>query len=89
MKIKIVGTQGNNSLHVNSSSEIHVSSISTNESHVYEWKRSEMFHIRFVYKHTKIDTLFDPSSQVNLISKLIVKKLGMETKTHPKRYPLG
>ena len=48
-----------------------------------------MFHIRVVSKHTKIETLFDIGSQVNLISESIVKKLGLETKPHPKPYLLG
>ena len=30
--------------------------------------RIELFHIRVVSKHTKIDTLFDSGSQANLIS---------------------
>ena len=40
-------------------------------------------------KHTKVGTLFDPGSQENLISKSLVKKLGVETKPHLKPYPLG
>jgi hypothetical protein len=48
-----------------------------------------LFHIRVVYKHTKIDTLFDPGSQVKLISESLVKKTGLEMKPHPKPYPLG
>ena len=51
----------------------HASSNFENESHVDEWKRSELFHIRVLSKHTKIDTLFDPGSQVSLISQSIVK----------------
>ena len=39
--------------------------------------------------HTKIETLFDLGSQVNLICKNIVKKLGLTTTPHPKPYPLG
>jgi len=54
-----------------------------------ERKRNELFHIRVISKHTKVDTLFDSGSQVNLISKAIVKKLGVETKPHKKPYPLG
>jgi hypothetical protein len=42
-----------------------------------------------VSKHTKIDALFDPSSQVNLISESLVKNMGLETKPCPKPYPLG
>ena len=33
--------------------------------------------------------MFDSGSQVNLISEEVVKKLGLETKPHPKLYPLG
>jgi hypothetical protein len=80
-KITTVGVQGKDSLHANSNSN--------NESHDDERKRNELFHIRVVSKHTKIDTLFDPGSQVNLISEELVKKMGLETKPHPKPYPLG
>ena len=52
-------------------------------------KRNELFHIRVIVKHTKIDTLIDGGSQVNLISEEVVKQLGLETKPHKKRYPLG
>jgi hypothetical protein len=63
--------------------------VSRNEPVVDERKRSELFHIRVISKHTKIDTLFYSGSQANLISKEIVKKLQSETKLHPKPYPLG
>ncbi|XP_059067200.1 uncharacterized protein LOC131858147 [Cryptomeria japonica] len=52
-------------------------------------QRNELFHIRVVTKHTKIDTLFDTGSQVNLISEEVVKKLNLTTTPHPKPYPLG
>jgi hypothetical protein len=80
-KITMVGVQGKDSLHAISSSN--------DESHVDEQKRNELFHIRVLSKHTKIDTLFDPGSQVNLISEALVKKMGLETKPHLKPYPLG
>ena len=54
-----------------------------------ERKRHEIFHIRVISRHQKIDTLFDSGSQVNLISKSIVKKLGLLTTPHKKPYPLG
>jgi hypothetical protein len=54
-----------------------------------EKTRIEIFHIRVVSKHTKIDTLFDSRSQANLISEETVKKLKLETSPHPKPYPLG
>ena len=44
---------------------------------------------RVVSKHTKIDTLFDPGSQLNLISESLFKKMVLEMKPHPKPYPLG
>jgi hypothetical protein len=33
--------------------------------------------------------LFDLGSQVNLISEALIKNMGLETKPHPKPYPLG
>jgi hypothetical protein len=79
--IIVVGVQGKDSFHAISNSNI--------ESHDDERKRNELFLIRIVSKHTKIDTLFDLGSQVNLISKSLVKKMGLETKPHLKPYPLG
>jgi hypothetical protein len=80
-KITSVGVQGKDPLHASSNSN--------NESHDDERKRNVLFHIKVVSKHTKIDILFDPGSQVNLISKALVKNMGLETKPHPKPYPLG
>ena len=50
---------------------------------------NDLFHIQVVIKHTKVDTLFDTGSQVNLISEEVVKKLNLTTIPHPKPYPLG
>jgi hypothetical protein len=83
-KIKSMGSQGKNSIASTSSS----SSSSLNVTQ-HEKERIEIFHIRVISKHTKIDTLFDTGSQANLISKDIVKKLNLETTPHPKPYPLG
>ena len=58
-------------------------------SQVNNKTRSELFHIRVVSKHTKIDTLFDLDSHANLILESVVKKIGLETKPHPKPYYLG
>jgi hypothetical protein len=79
--IRVVGVQGKYSLHA--------SLISNNESHDDEQKMYELFHIRVVSKHTKIDTLFDMCSQVNLIYESLVKKTGIETKPYMNPYPLG
>ena len=80
--ITAVGMQGNKTPHTGSSS--------THVSKENDKTRSELFHIRVVSKNKKIETLFDhPGSQVNLISELVVKKLGIYTKPHPKPYPLG
>ena len=53
-----------------------------------EKTRINLFDIRIISKHTKIDTLFDSGSQANLISKDIIKKLNSETIPHPKPYHL-
>ena len=45
--------------------------------------------MRVISRHTKIDTLFDNGSQENLIFEDLVKKLNLETITHPKPYPFG
>jgi hypothetical protein len=79
--ITVAGVQGKDSLRDSSSSN--------DEYHVDERKRNELFHIQFVSKHNKIDTLFDLGSQVNIISEALVKKMGLVTKPHPKPYPLG
>jgi hypothetical protein len=80
-KITMVGVQRKDSLHDSLNSN--------NEYHDDERKRNGLFHIRVVSKHTKIDTLFDSGSQVNLISEALVKNMGPEMKPHPKPYPLG
>jgi hypothetical protein len=84
-KIMAMGIQGTSSS-ASSSSNTHSLKYETMHD---ERKRSELFHIRVISKHTKIDTLFDSGSQANLISEEIVKTLGLETKPHPKPYPLG
>jgi hypothetical protein len=47
------------------------------ESDIDQKKRSEFFHVMVIIKHTKVDTLFDSGSQVNLIFEAIVKKMGL------------
>jgi hypothetical protein len=59
------------------------------DNEVDEIKRTKIFHIRVISKHTKIDTLFDSGSQVELISETIVKKFVLITKPLKKKYPLG
>jgi hypothetical protein len=48
-----------------------------------------LFHLRVISKHNNIDTLVDSGSQVNLISEKVVQNLGLETRPHPRPYPLG
>jgi hypothetical protein len=81
-KITAMGYQGNGSNSSTSSS----SNINVTQQ---EKERIELFHIRVVSKHTKIDTLFDIGSQANLISEETVKKLKLETIPHLKPYPLS
>ena len=52
-------------------------------------QRIELFHIRVVINHAKVETRFDSGSQANLISESLVKKLRLEVKPHLKPYPLG
>jgi hypothetical protein len=51
--------------------------------------RSKLFHIRAIMKNTKIETLIDSGSQYNLISKEVVKQLGLKNKMHHKPYSLN
>jgi hypothetical protein len=82
-KITTMGFQGKDSIASTISS-----SSSLNETQ-HEKERINLFHIRVISKHTKIDTLFDTGSRANLISEDTVKKLHLETNPHPKPYPLG
>jgi hypothetical protein len=70
----------------NSSSSVQSTKL---ESVPNQKKQSEIFHVKVIVKHTKIYTLFDSGSQVNLIYEAIVKKLGLKTTPHVKPYPLG
>ena len=65
MKVIAMGIKGTNPIASTDSSKVH------NEEND-EKKRRELFHIRVIAKHSKIDTLFDSWSQVNLISKTLV-----------------
>jgi hypothetical protein len=69
----------------------YVASTSSSNSDVVndECKRSELFHIRVITNNVKVDTLVDSGSQANLISEEVVNNLGLETKPHPRPYPLG
>ena len=83
-KVTAMGCKGNNSVASTSSSNKENVNVTQQEK-----TRIELFHIRVISKHTKIDTLFDSGSQANLISEETVKKLKLETSPHPKPYPLG
>jgi hypothetical protein len=48
-----------------------------------------LFHLRVISKNTKIDTLVDSGSKLNLISEQVVKNLILETRPHPRSYPLS
>ena len=57
--------------------------------HLLLRNRSALFHVCVIVNHTKIDTLFDSGSQVNMISEEVVKKLHLVTMPHEKPCPLG
>jgi hypothetical protein len=50
--------------------------------------RSNLFQIRVIMRHTKVDTLIDSGSQSNLILEELVKQLGLKTHMHHKPYTL-
>jgi hypothetical protein len=50
--------------------------------------RSKFFHIRVIIRHTNVETLIDSGSQSNLISKEVVKHLGLNTQMHHTPYSL-
>jgi len=50
---------------------------------------TELFHVKIHMRQAKVDCLFDPSLQSNLISAQFFYKLGLETYNHPQPYPLG
>jgi hypothetical protein len=79
-----IGSKGISTINSNSSVQSAKLESDTNQK-----KRSEIFHVRVIVKHTKVDTLFESGSQVNIISEEIVKKLGLNTTPHKNTYPLG
>jgi hypothetical protein len=57
--------------------------------HQEEKEMNKLFDINIQVKKTKMDTLFDSSSQANLIAVDLVNNLGLEVHIHPSPYPLG
>ena len=53
-----------------------------------EDKRLQLFHIKVQAKRTRIDVLFDPGLQVNLITEDLVKDLELQTQPHTHPYSL-
>ena len=51
--------------------------------------REKLFTVKMQVKTTLVDAVIDSGSQKNLISETLVQKLGIETKPHPRPYPLG
>jgi hypothetical protein len=71
---------------INSNSSVQSSKM---ESDIDQKKKINLFHVRVIVKHTKLDTLFDNVSQVNIIFEAIVKNLVLKTKPHKNPYHLG
>jgi len=84
-KVRVTGIKGKN-YEASTSSSVQFLKV---DNEVDEVKWTKFFHIRVISKYTKIGTLFESGSQINLISETIVKKLGLITKPHKKPYPLG
>jgi hypothetical protein len=57
--------------------------------HQEEKNMTEIFHIKIQVKTTKIDDLFNSSSQDNLIAVDLVKMIGLEVHDRDSPYPLG
>jgi hypothetical protein len=83
-KIMTIGSKGISN--INSNSSVQSTKL---ESDIDKKKRSELFHVKVIVKHTKLDTLFNSGSQVNLIIEVIVKNLGLQMTPHKNTYPLG
>lgn len=49
----------------------------------------QLFYIKIQFKKINIDAFIDLSSQVNLISKDLVKNFELETHPYTHPYPLG
>jgi hypothetical protein len=58
-------------------------------NHKEEKAMTELFCIKYHMKQSKVDCLFDPGSQSNLIYAQLVEKLGLETQDHLHPYPMG
>jgi hypothetical protein len=78
--ITAMGLKGK--IHKIGSSSNFCASSSKIDNMINEKKMTKLFYVRIISQHTKIDTLFDSGSQVNLILEEIVNKLGLETKPH-------
>ena len=87
-KITTMSFQGKSTLSISNNSTTDVASSSSKPTILDDNKRNELFHIRVISRHMKIDTLIYSGSQANLISEEVVKKLGLKTKPHPKPYHL-
>lgn len=61
----------------------------SNLHHKEEKQMKKLFHIKIQVKKTKVDSLFNSSSQENLIAYDLVCKLGLEVHEHLSPYPLG
>jgi hypothetical protein len=88
-KITIIGVKGKSIVDNDSNIGSSCASTSKDDDNSKDRKRNALFHIRVITKQTKVDTLIDSGSQVNLISEEVVKQLGLTTKPHKKPYPLG
>ena len=87
--VKIQGKDKSISLPIDAQPSSSASTSFPSTSKQNDKDRSAMFHVRVIANHTKIDTLFDSCSQVNLISEEVVKKLHLVTVPHEKPCPLG
>jgi hypothetical protein len=57
-------------------------------SHKEEKEMAELLCIKIHMKRSKVDCLFDPSSQSNFVYAQLVENIGLETLEHIHPYPL-
>jgi hypothetical protein len=50
---------------------------------------SKIFHIKIQFKKTKVDVIFDFSSQDKIVADDLLSQSCLEVHDHPNSYPMG
>ena len=81
-KITIIGVKGKSIVDNDSKIGSSCASTSKDDDNSEDRKRNALFHIRVITKQTKVETLIDSGSQVNLILEEVVEQLGLTTSSY-------